>query len=60
MYQLDIGLCPCYFFARHIQNLHGSNGAFVALRSDGVVLSWGDPMCGGDITPSVQETLRGL
>ena len=41
----------------HVQQIAANKGAFAALRTDGSVVTWGDPEYGGD-SSEVQDQLR--
>ena len=41
----------------HVQQIAANKGAFAALRTDGTVVTWGDPEYGGD-SSEVQDQLR--
>ena len=42
-----------------VLQLRATSWAFAALKSDGTVVSWGDPTCGGDIG-GVRERLKSI
>ena len=44
---------------RSVQQIHSTCYAFAAILADGSVVTWGDPVYGGD-SSAVQEQLKGV
>ena len=43
-----------------ILEVHASSGAFAAVRADGVVITWGHPLSGGDSRSVRKQLAEGL
>ena len=48
-----------HYQLKEVQSIAATGSAFAAVLADASVLTWGDPLCGGD-SSEMQEQLRTL